>query len=241
MRGSVNKAQALLQGISPSLRESLEYLTLAEGIPLDDLFVMAIAEKVARSEHSAWLAERRSSARHTAVPHKHKEQSDQGRKGFALSAPENTALTSPKGVEERERQRIADLFESAPVFLALLSGPDHVFEVVNQAYRELLGNRVLVGRRVVDGVPELAGTACMERLDRVYASGETLIERDSRFSFVPTQGHPPEDKYIDYAYKPRRAADGTITGILVLGVDTSLVHQLVQGTMSEAATLENMG
>ncbi|SEB53971.1 PAS domain-containing protein [Terriglobus roseus] len=148
-------------------------------------------------------------------------------------------MNEPKALGNEKRQKLANLFESAPVFLALLSGPDHVFELVNQAYRDLLGNRALVGKRVADGVPELVGTACMDRLDRVYASGEALVERGTRFSFVPTQGESLEDKFIDYAYRARRAADGTIAGILVLGVDTSLVHKLVQGTASEVAAFED--
>lgn len=55
----MNKAQSLLHGLTPSLCESLESLSLAEGIAVDALLVVAIAEKIARSEHSAWLGEQR--------------------------------------------------------------------------------------------------------------------------------------------------------------------------------------
>ncbi|AFL89203.1 PAS domain-containing protein [Terriglobus roseus DSM 18391] len=234
----MNKSKALLQSLSPSLCESLESLSQTEGTSLDDLLIVAIAEKIARSEHSAWLAEQQSWAVPAVVGREINQRPYRDSRNVSPSERENAGLELPKSDEEQERQRTADLFESAPVFLALLSGPDHVFELVNQAYRELLGNRALIGKRVVEGVPELAGTACIDRLDRVYRNGEPLVERGTRFSFAPTQGQALEEKYIDYAYRPRRSADGTITGILVLGVDTSLVHQLVQGTVSEVAAIE---
>ncbi|SEB52156.1 PAS domain-containing protein [Terriglobus roseus] len=237
----MDKTLALLQSLAPSLCESLESLSRAEGSSIDELLVMAVAEKVARSEHSVWLTERRSMASPITASPEDAPRPDRRKNSVSLPKRDNCASESSKKMEDPERQRLADLFESAPVFLAILHGPDHVFELVNQAYRELLGNRALIGKRVVDGVPELAGTPCMERLDRVYVSGEPLVERGTRFSFVPTPGQSPADKYIDYAYRPRRASDGSITGILVLGVDTSLIHQLAEGKMSEVVAIESLG
>ena len=37
-----------------------------------------------------------------------------------------------------ERERLAQLFAQAPSFMAMLRGPDHVFELINPAYQRLV-------------------------------------------------------------------------------------------------------
>ena len=203
----VENASRILARLTPSLRESVTILAQAEDTSVDDLLVIAIVEKLARAEHSAWLVNQRV------------------RMGAAIATRRAGIESVPRYSEEQvERNRLADVFEDAPVFFAVLSGPEHVFDLVNQSYLELVGDRVLLGKPIVNGLPELAGTVWIDRLNRVYRTGEPLVQRGARVTLAPATGKPLEDKYVDYAYKARRAADGTISGITVLGVDTSLVH-----------------
>src|SRR4029077_204951 len=37
----------------------------------------------------------------------------------------------------KERHRLAELFRQAPVFIAVLRGPEHIFELTNRQYLEL--------------------------------------------------------------------------------------------------------
>jgi PAS domain-containing protein len=242
---SRNNSSNLLQSLAPSLRERLESLAQAEGTSTDQLLVLAIAEKLARTEHAAWLAQRawmetavsdrgtirerlqRRDAESLAGDH---PGSSSGADDPTAPLPDAASLQILHTGEERERAKLAELFDGAPVFIAVLSGPEHVFEMVNQSYRELLGNRELIGRRVVDCVPEVAGTVWIDLLDHVYRTGEPRFDRGARLSLAPAAGAPLEDKYVDYAYKPRREADGTISGIIAIGVDTSLVQEVLQST-----------
>ena len=45
-------------------------------------------------------------------------------------------------VEERSTRRIASVFAQAPVPIAILRGPDHVFEMANESYVALAGRPV---------------------------------------------------------------------------------------------------
>ena len=45
-----------------------------------------------------------------------------------------------------ERERLKTMFQQAPGFMAMLRGPEHSFEMVNDAYRELIGGRDVIGR-----------------------------------------------------------------------------------------------
>ena len=65
--------------------------------------------------------------------------------------------TTAKVLAERrlsgERERLAQLFEQAPGFMAMLRGPEHRFELVNPSYLRLVGSRALLGRSVAEALP----------------------------------------------------------------------------------------
>jgi PAS domain S-box-containing protein len=51
--------------------------------------------------------------------------------------------------------RINAIFQQAPAFMCVLRGPDHVFEMVNDRYLQLVGNRDLIGQSVRSALPEV--------------------------------------------------------------------------------------
>ncbi|MBA3659643.1 MAG: PAS domain-containing protein [Gemmatimonadales bacterium] len=51
------------------------------------------------------------------------------------------------------------------------TGPDHVFQVANPRYLDLIGRPRVVGRTVREALPELAGSGVWEMFDEVYKTG----------------------------------------------------------------------
>ena len=121
---------------------------------------------------------------------------------------------------------LARIASQAPVAMALLQGPEHIFELANPTYRRLVGGRDVVGRTVRDALPELAGQGFYELLDRVYATGETHTESRARVRMDRGQG-VLEDAYLDFVYQPLRSGDGAIYGIGVVAYE---VTELVRAT-----------
>ena len=137
-----------------------------------------------------------------------------------------TALAAVR--EDRERlvkelqaahQRMSEVFMRAPAFMCVLSGPEHVVEFVNDRYRELVGERPLLGLPTEEAVPELATQGLLAMLDRVYASGEAYAASDLLVRLQRTPGAAPERRYVDLVFIALRDADGMITGVLGHGVD----------------------
>jgi PAS domain S-box-containing protein len=122
---------------------------------------------------------------------------------------------------ENERARLAAAFAQSPAFLAVLSGPAHEFEFVNERYMQLMGRRDLVGQTVRKAAPEVEGQGYFEILDRVYATGEPFVGRDMRILLRRQAAEPLEEAFIDFVYQPMRGEDGRVRGILVHGVDVS--------------------
>jgi PAS domain S-box-containing protein len=120
-----------------------------------------------------------------------------------------------------ERTRLASIFEQAPAFIATLRGAEHVFEMANSAYYQLIGQREIVGKPVREALPELEGQGFFELLDRVYASGESFVGSELKITLQPEPGAPPEERYLNFVYQPVVEATGATGGIFVHGVDVT--------------------
>ncbi|HVG48882.1 MAG TPA: PAS domain-containing protein, partial [Rubellimicrobium sp.] len=144
--------------------------------------------------------------------------------GFEVEARARTETTRQGAVarsQAAERERLAAMFEQAPGFMTLLSGPDHVFKLVNASYRQLLGHRDMIGLPLREALPEVEGQGFFELMDRVYATGEPFIGRALPISLQRTPGAPVEERILDFIYQPITGEDGTVTGIFVEGTDVT--------------------
>ena len=115
--------------------------------------------------------------------------------------------------------RMADMFKHAPAFMCTFRGPDHVVEMVNDRYLQLVGNRDLIGKPVRQALPEIDGQGFVELLDAVYATGEPFLGVDIAFQLQRLPGSRLEQRFLDVVYSALRDADGAISGVLGHGVD----------------------
>ncbi|HMB08357.1 MAG TPA: PAS domain S-box protein, partial [Isosphaeraceae bacterium] len=120
---------------------------------------------------------------------------------------------------EAERSRLAEVFHRAPSFLAVLRGAEHVFELANDRYDQLIGERNIIGKPVCEALPEVEGQGFFELLDRVYRSGETFAGTDMRVMVQRHPGQPLEERFVEFVYQPLRGPDGSVSGILAQGID----------------------
>jgi signal transduction histidine kinase/CheY-like chemotaxis protein len=122
---------------------------------------------------------------------------------------------------EFERRRLGALLEKAPAFIGVVRGPHHVIESANDAFHDVSGWRPLLGRTIGDAFPEFAGQGFLERLDRVYQSGEPFAARGLPGKLVRRAGDPPAQRYANLMLQPLVEADGTVTGVFIHGVDVT--------------------
>jgi signal transduction histidine kinase len=122
---------------------------------------------------------------------------------------------------EVERSRLSYAFQHAPTFLAVLRGPEHVFELVNDAYYQVVGHRELVGRAVFDALPEVRDQGFIELLDEVLATGKPFVGREVPLLVARTPGAPPEERFVDFVYLALVEGDGTRAGVIAHGSDVT--------------------
>jgi PAS domain S-box-containing protein len=155
-----------------------------------------------------------------------------------VSQVEGAVLRRALDVEETSRTLLAErdylrrLFEQAPGFMAVLSGPAHVFTLANAAYTTLIGRDDVVGKPVVEALPEVRGQGFVELLDSVYRSGEPYVGRGMRVVIEHTVGIADE-RFLDFVYQPILGDDGRVAGIFVQG------HDITEQKHAERALLES--
>jgi signal transduction histidine kinase len=151
--------------------------------------------------------------------------------GTLVVCTETTQSVLANNQLQQERQRLADLFQQAPAFFAVLNGPSHIFEMANPPYQELIGHRDILDRPLGEAVPESIEQGFVALLDTVYRTGEPYIGRNTPIELVRSASEPAELRFLDFVYQPRRDADGTISGIIVLGVDVTENRRVEQALL----------
>jgi PAS domain S-box-containing protein len=132
---------------------------------------------------------------------------------------------------ERERQQ--QLFGQMPGFVGVLSGPEHVYEYVNEAYLAISDRTDFIGKTVRQMFPELEGQGYFELLDQVYSTGEAVVTRAMELRLQDSD----EVQFIDFVYQPIRDAGGSVTGIFVGGYEITEAHRAAAALRSSEARL----
>jgi PAS domain S-box-containing protein len=151
----------------------------------------------------------------------HDEAAPGGIGGVLVIVSETTAQVRAEREKAAEARHLLSLFDQAPGFLCVLRGPNHVFDLVNAAYRALIGGRDPTGLPVREALPEIEGQGYFELLDRVYRTGQAYVGRGQRVLVERSAGIPAEERFIDFIYQPIRDSDGAVVGILCEGSDVT--------------------
>lgn len=141
--------------------------------------------------------------------------------GVMAIVVETTEKVKAERWSQGEQERLRRMFEQAPGFVAMLNGADHIFELTNAAYRQLVGHRDIVGLPVRDALPDLRGQGFFELLDEVYRTGKAFEGKALAVDFQLSPAAPVERKYVDLVYQPVADAEGRVVGIFAQGTDVS--------------------
>lgn len=118
-----------------------------------------------------------------------------------------------------ERQKLSEMFEAAPAFMAMLRGPMHVFDMANERYLALVRRQDIIGKPVAEALPEVIDQGFVQLLDEVYQTGRTHVGNE-----VPVMIGPAGEtglRYVNFVYQAVRGAGGSISGIFVHGFDVT--------------------
>ncbi|WP_286760903.1 PAS domain S-box protein [Salegentibacter sp. UBA1130] len=123
--------------------------------------------------------------------------------------------------QEKVFNRIVDnILSNAPAAICILRGPEHTFEVANENYLKLIGNRNIIGKTVKEALPEVGNQGFIDLLDTVYSTGEPYIGNELAINLQDKKGEF-KNSFLNFVYEPTRNKKGKIDGVFVHAIDVT--------------------
>lgn len=122
---------------------------------------------------------------------------------------------------ENERQRFYDLFAQAPSSIGVLKGPNHVYEMVNPLYLQLIGKKDIIGKTVREVLPEVVEQGFIDILDQVYKTGQPFFANERYVQLDKKGTGQLEDAYVNILYQVYKDDRGNNEGIFFFTVDVT--------------------
>lgn len=122
--------------------------------------------------------------------------------------------------EDHFLKSFQNILAHAPAMICIVRGPQYVFEVANEHYLQLVGNRDIIGKPVREALPEVENQGFLEMLDRVYTTGEPFVGNEVPIKIRLGEGKVKQS-YLNFVYHPTKDSQGKVDGIFVHAVDVT--------------------
>lgn len=160
-----------------------------------------------------------------------------------LEANEQQATLSEQAYQlyqraEGQRETYQQLFTQAPAMICILRGPEFRFEFANPAYQQLFPHRELLGRPLLEVLPEIKDQPIHQIIENVYRTGETFRGNELNIQLQREEGQPPRDSYFNFIYQQFRE-QGQPAGILVFAFEVTELVRARQALEQLRSNTEN--
>ncbi|MBD3559758.1 PAS domain-containing protein, partial [Planktothrix sp. FACHB-1355] len=122
---------------------------------------------------------------------------------------------------ETERKRLKDILIEVPAMFAVLSGPEHRFELANPTFLKVSGrSEDIIGKTAREAFPEMASQEYFDIHDRVYQNGEIIRGNEYLCRWDAGDGNLVEG-FFNLVFLPLRNIEGRIDSVLIHGIEVS--------------------
>jgi PAS domain S-box-containing protein len=142
---------------------------------------------------------------------------------------------------ELEREALLDALATQSLLLVgVLRGPALVYQMANAAYLRSVGGRSVVGKPLLEALPEAAGRAAASLIHRVietgipYVNPETTAYLDERGDGVLVK------KHFNLVYQPVRGDTGAFDGVLIIAQDITAAVRAREELQATKARLQEV-
>lgn len=132
--------------------------------------------------------------KHSERPSNGGVRTERGKARPKISKGDDTSSSAP------DRHKLEVVFRESPAAMALWRGRDLIFEMVNPVYQAIFGDRQLLGKPIIEAIPELEEQEFPQLLLRVLETGEPFVGREILARLAPYEGAPLQDFFFDFTY-----------------------------------------
>ena len=130
-------------------------------------------------------------------------------------------IKSSREMVKLENEKFHQLFDYAPLFIARLSGPEHILEYANPFFKNFFCDRRVIDKKIIEAIPELKEQGFYENLENAYKSGETYVGKEVPAKLRKKDTDHLEDAYFNVVFHPRKESNGNVEGITIIGYEVT--------------------
>ncbi|WP_164019444.1 PAS domain-containing protein [Pyxidicoccus trucidator] len=161
-------------------------------------------------------------------------------KGFVALIHDITERKRAEAAVEAERARLYDVLMNVPASIALLSGPEQRFSMLNPIFRQLASGMDLTGQSLRELVKRNRnGEEYSRALQQVYESGKPFSMKELSMWLDSHEDGTRQERFFNIAYLPLRDADGRVDSVMSYSVDVTAQVQARRKVEELAAHLSN--
>lgn len=120
----------------------------------------------------------------------------------------------------RSEKTLDQIFHDSPSFMAFLRTPNFIFERANNEFLSLIGKKDVVGKTVLEILPEVESQGFIELMNQVARDKKPFFGDEIRIDFNLESGQT-KTSYVDFVYQPMINPDGETYGIVCQGYDVT--------------------
>jgi PAS domain S-box-containing protein len=135
-----------------------------------------------------------------------------------------TDTSEQKRINQRlevEKLKFEAIFAVSPAAMTLVRGPDFIYEKVNPKYKETMGGRDIVGKPMLEALPELINQPFHSYMKKVFETGVTFVGKEvpAYLNRHPDKGNTLEEVFFDFTYTRINDSEGKPYGIYTHAFD----------------------
>ena len=116
--------------------------------------------------------------------------------------PDSGNDISPNDLQNRfqlpvmNQEMLYTIFSQVPAILCVVRGPEFIYEFANNHYKNLIGHRNIIGRKMADVLPDIKEKGLLESMETVYKTNEAIYVKQAKVAFLRPHGES-ETFYLD--------------------------------------------
>ncbi|RKH00122.1 PAS domain S-box protein [Corallococcus carmarthensis] len=157
---------------------------------------------------------------------------------WVSTAEDITERKQAEARAENERAKLRAVLTSAPASIAILSGEQQVFTLVNPLYKVLSRGMDLLGVSVKD-YPTPRGLEYSRMIEKAYTGGEPILEQELAVTSDFKGDGVDSTRRFDVVYQPLRDVSGQVDSVLSFAIDVTERVEARKKLEEWAASLRN--
>ncbi|MDQ3394523.1 MAG: PAS domain S-box protein, partial [Bacteroidota bacterium] len=145
---------------------------------------------------------------------------------------------------EKQREHLYSVFMKAPAGMALLKGPDHIYELANDHYHKIVSKKELIGKAGREAIPELESQGIWDIIDDVYNTENPYFGNELPLILFNDSSKEFEERFFNFMIMPVHDINNKIESVLIHAIDITeqiAAHQeLKKSTIRLKAVYESL-